>query len=77
MIKDSRRYADAAKYLVEVERVPAFTDDLLGRVSPIISSVTAPSKVVQMCAADREPFTLDGRSGVLFRTIPTSKTPGV
>src|SRR5438552_2579482 len=68
---------DAAKYLVEVERVPAFTGTISsGITGPIIASVTAPSKVVQItCCSTASPFTLDGRSGgYFFRTIPTSKT---
>ena len=68
---------DAAKYLVEVERVPAFTGTISSGVTgPIISSVNAPSKVVQItCCSTASPFTLDGRSqGYFFRTIPTSKT---
>ena len=68
---------DAAKYLVEVERVPAFTGTISSGVTgPIISAVTAPSKVVQItCCSTASPFTLDGRSnGYFFRTIPTSKT---
>jgi branched-chain amino acid transport system substrate-binding protein len=68
---------DAAKYLVEVERVPAFTGTISsGITGPIISSVTAPSRVVQItCCSTASPFTLDGRSqGYFFRTIPTSKT---
>ena len=40
---------DAAKYLVEVERVQAFTGTISSGVTgPIISAVTAPSKVVQI-----------------------------
>src|SRR5258706_12212007 len=56
---------DAAKYLVEVERVPAFTGTISsGITGPIIASVTAPSKVVQItCCSTASPFTLDGRSG--------------
>jgi len=68
---------DAAKYLVEVEHVPAFTGTISsGITGPIISAVTAPSKVVQItCCSTASPFTLDGRSGgYFFRTIPTSKT---
>ena len=70
---------DAAKYLVEVERVSAFTGTISsGITGPIISSVTAPSRVVQItCCSTASPFTLDGRSGgYFFRTIPTSKTQG-
>lgn len=68
---------DAAKYLVEVERVPAFTGTISSGVTgPIISSVSAPSRIVQIsCCSTASPFTLDGRSqGYFFRTIPTSKT---
>src|SRR5918994_6499524 len=70
---------DAAKYLVEVEKVPAFTGTISSGVTgPIIASVTAPSKVVQItCCSTASPFTLDGRSGgYFFRTIPPSKTQG-
>lgn len=68
---------DAAKYLVEVERVQAITGTVSSGVTgPIISSVTAPSKVVQIsCCSTASPFTTDGRSqGYFFRSIPTSKT---
>ncbi len=68
---------DAAKYLVEVERVQAFTGTISSGVSgPIISAVTAPSKVVQVsCCTSASAFTLDGRSnGYFFRTLPTAKT---
>ena len=66
---------DAAKYLVE--RVQAFTGTISsGGTGPIISAVTAPSKVVQIsCCSTASPFTADGRSqGYFFRTLPTSKT---
>src|SRR5258706_4849896 len=68
---------DAAKYLVEVERVPAFTGTISSGVTgPIISSVTAPSKVVQItCCSTASPFTLDGRSGGgLFSSLSIHKT---
>src|SRR4029453_678549 len=68
---------DAAKYLVEVERVPAFTGTISSGVTgPIIASATAPAKGVQITSCSTaSPFTLDGRSGgYFFRTIPTSKT---
>lgn len=68
---------DAAKYLVEIERVQAFTGTISSGVTgPIISAVTAPSKVVQIsCCSTASPFTADGRSqGYFFRTLPTSKT---
>lgn len=66
---------DAAKYLVEVERVTAFTGSISSGVTgPIITAVTAPSKVVQIsCCSSASTFT-DGRSGgYFFRTLPTSK----
>lgn len=68
---------DAAKYLVEVERVPAITGTISSGVTgPIIASVTGPSKIVQIsCCSTASAFTLDGRSGgYFFRTLPTSKT---
>ncbi len=68
---------DAAKYLVEVERVQAFTGTISSGVTgPIISAVTAPSKVVQItCCSTATAFTADGRSnGYFFRTLPTTKT---
>jgi branched-chain amino acid transport system substrate-binding protein len=68
---------DAAKFLVEVERVAAFTGTVSSGVTgPIITSVTAPSKVVQVsCCSTASAFTADGRSGgYFFRTLPTSKT---
>ncbi len=48
---------DAAKYLVEVERVVAMTGTISSGVTgPIISSVTAPSKVVQItCCSTASP----------------------
>jgi len=68
---------DAAKYLVEVERVPAITGTISSGVTgPIIASITGPSKIVQIsCCSTASAFTLDGRSGgYFFRTLPTSKT---
>src|SRR2546429_2157410 len=68
---------DAAKYLVEVERVPAFTGTISSGVTgPIIASVTAPSKVVQItCCSTASPFTLDGRSGGgVFRLLSAAHT---
>ena len=56
---------DAAKFLVEVERVAAFTGTISSGVTgPIITSVTAPSKVVQVtCCSTASSFTADGRGG--------------
>jgi branched-chain amino acid transport system substrate-binding protein len=68
---------DAAKYLVEIERVQAMTGTVSsGVTAPIIASVTAPSRIVQIsCCSTASPLTLDGRSqGYFFRTLPTSKT---
>ena len=67
---------DAAKYLVEIERVQAITGTVSsGVTAPIIASVTAPSKVVQIsCCSTASPLTTDGRQGYFFRTLPTSKT---
>jgi len=68
---------DAAKYLVEVEGVKALTGTISsGITGPIISAVTAPSKIVQIsCCSTATAFTVDGRSqGYFFRTLPTSKT---
>ncbi|MGH6922154.1 MAG: ABC transporter substrate-binding protein [Propylenella sp.] len=71
---------DAAKYLVEVEGVPALTGTVSSGVSlPILTSVTAPSKVVQIsCCSTAATFTTlaqEGKSGgFYFRTLPTVKT---
>ena len=71
---------DAAKYLVEVERVPALTGTVSSGVSlPILTSVAAPSKVVQItCCSTAATFTTlaqEGKTdGFFFRTLPTVKT---
>ena len=68
---------DAAKYLVEVEKVAALAGTISSGVTgPIIATVSGPSKVVQVsCCSTAPNFTLDGRSnGYFFRTLPTSKT---
>jgi branched-chain amino acid transport system substrate-binding protein len=68
---------DAAKYLVEIERVQAITGTVSsGVTAPIIASVTAPSQDrADLLLLDREPAHPDGRSqGYFFRTLPTSKT---
>src|SRR5207245_5581852 len=64
---------DAAKYLVEVERVPACTGTISsGGTGPIISAVTAPSKGGRItCCSTASPCTLDGRTaGNVLRTRP-------
>ena len=71
---------DAAKYLVDVEGVQAMTGTVSSGVSlPILTSVTAPSKVVQItCCSTASTFTTlaqEGKSGgFFFRTLPTVKT---
>ncbi len=71
---------DAAKYLVDVEGVQALTGTVSSGVSlPILTSVTAPSKVVQIsCCSTAATFTTlaqEGKSGgFYFRTLPTVKT---
>jgi ABC-type branched-subunit amino acid transport system substrate-binding protein len=67
---------DAAKYLVEVERVAAFSGTISSGVTgPIISAVTTPSRVLQVtCCSTAVGFT-DGRAqGYFLRTLPTTKT---
>lgn len=71
---------DAAKYLVDVEHVPAITGTVSSGVSlPILTSVTAPAKVVQItCCSTAATFTTLAESGesggFFFRTLPTVKT---
>jgi branched-chain amino acid transport system substrate-binding protein len=71
---------DAAKYLVDVEGVPALTGAISSGVSlPILTSVAVPSKVVQVtCCSTAATFTTlaqEGESeGFFFRTLPTVKT---
>ncbi len=71
---------DAAKFLVEVERVSALTGTVSSGVSlPILTSVTAPSEVVQItCCSTAATFTALAESGesggYFFRTLPTVKT---
>ena len=63
---------DAAKFLVEVERVAAFTGTISSGVTgPIITSVTAPSKVVQVtCCSTASSFTAS--SACIAPTTPVS-----
>ena len=71
---------DAAKYLVEIEGVPAITGTVSSGVSlPILTAVTAPSEVVQIsCCSTAATFTTlaqEGKTGgFYFRTLPTVKT---
>ncbi|NLD69946.1 MAG: ABC transporter substrate-binding protein [Limnobacter sp.] len=74
---------DAAKRLVDVQRVPAIVGALSSGVSAaILTSVTAPGKVVQVSPASTSPtFTQmarDGRTGGFwFRTTPSDALQGV
>lgn len=69
---------DAAKQLVEVNRVQALIGTIGSGVSlPILTSVTAPARVTQVyCCSTSPTFTqmaMEGRTqGYWFRTIPTS-----
>jgi branched-chain amino acid transport system substrate-binding protein len=71
---------DAAKYLVEVERVPAITGTVSSGVTlPILTSITAPSKIPLIsCCSTAATFTTlaqEGKTGgYFFRTLPTVKT---
>jgi ABC-type branched-subunit amino acid transport system substrate-binding protein len=74
---------DAAKQLVEIKRVPAIIGGIISSVSiPILTSVTAPSGVVQISPASSSPtLTTLGREGKsggwFFRTITTDALQGV
>ena len=74
---------DAAKKLVDVQHVPAIVGALSSGVSAaILTSVAAPSKVVQISPASTSPtFTQlgkDGKSGGFwFRTCPSDALQGV
>lgn len=71
---------DAAKYLIEVERVSALTGSVSSGVTlPILSAVAAPSKMpIVSCCSTAATFTTmaqEGRTGgFFFRTLPTLKT---
>lgn len=70
---------DAAKFLVEVERVSAVTAAISSGVTiPILTSVTAPAKIPQIGCCSSAPIltTLaqEGKTGgFFFRTFPTVK----
>jgi branched-chain amino acid transport system substrate-binding protein len=74
---------DAAKQLVEIKRVPAIVGGIISSVSiPILTSVTAPSGVVQISPASSSPTLTnlgrEGKSGGwFFRTITTDALQGV
>jgi branched-chain amino acid transport system substrate-binding protein len=71
---------DAAKYLVDVQGVPALIGAISSGVSlPILTSVAAPGKVTMVtCCSTAPTFTTlaaEGKTGgYFFRTIPTTKT---
>ncbi|MBS0318217.1 MAG: ABC transporter substrate-binding protein, partial [Proteobacteria bacterium] len=74
---------DAAKKLVDVQQVPAIVGALSSGVSAaILTSVTAPSKVVQISPASTSPTFTDlaeqGKTGgYWFRTCPSDALQGV
>lgn len=74
---------DAARNLVDVQGVPALLGAISSGVSlPILTSVTAPSEVVQVsCCSSSPSFTELAESGesggFFFRTLPTSRAQGV
>jgi branched-chain amino acid transport system substrate-binding protein len=74
---------DAATQLVQVKKVPALIGGIISSVSiPILTSVTAPAKVVQVSPASSSPtLTALGRegktNGVFFRTITSDALQGV
>jgi branched-chain amino acid transport system substrate-binding protein len=74
---------DAAKQLVEIAHVPVIIGGIISSVSlPILTSVTAPAKVVQVSPASTSPTLTElGRegktNGIFFRTITSDALQGV
>lgn len=74
---------DAATQLVQVKKVPAIIGGIISSVSiPILTSVTATAKVVQVSPASSSPtLTQLGRqgktNGIFFRTITSDALQGV
>ena len=74
---------DVAKQLVEIKRVPVIIGGIISSVSiPILTSVTAPSGIVQISPASSSPTLTnlgrEGKSGGwFFRTITTDALQGV
>ncbi|MBK3745980.1 ABC transporter substrate-binding protein [Paraburkholderia aspalathi] len=74
---------DAAKTLVEIEKVPVILGAIQSGISlPILTSVTVPSKVTQIsCCASAPIFTElakeGGTDGYWFRTLPTDRPQAV
>ena len=86
-VRDSQTQAnvavDAANQLVQVEKVPAIIGGIISPMSiPILTSVTAPAKVLQVSPASSSPTLTqlgrDGKTnGVFFRTITSDALQGV
>ena len=74
---------DAATQLVQIKHVPVIIGGIISSVSiPILTSVTAPAKVVQVSPASSSPtLTALGRdgktNGIFFRTITSDALQGV
>ncbi len=74
---------DAARQLVDIGHVPAIIGGIISSVSiPILTSVTAPAKVVQISPASSSPTLTElGRqgktNGIFFRTITSDALQGV
>ncbi|TWB58457.1 branched-chain amino acid transport system substrate-binding protein [Rhizobium sp. ERR 922] len=74
---------DAATQLVQVKKVPAIIGGIISSVTiPILTSVTAPAKVVQVSPAASSPtLTALGRdgktNGIFFRTITSDSLQGI
>ena len=74
---------DAATQLVQVKKVPVIIGGIISSVSiPILTSVTAPAKVVQISPASSSPTLTklgrDGKTnGIFFRTITSDALQGV
>lgn len=74
---------DAATQLVQVKKVPLVIGGIISSVSiPILTSVTAPAKIVQISPASSSPtltaLARDGKTnGVFFRTITSDALQGV
>ncbi len=74
---------DAASQLVQIKHVPVIIGGIISSVSiPILTSVTAPAKVVQVSPASSSPtLTALGRdgktNGIFFRTITSDALQGV
>lgn len=74
---------DAATQLVQVKKVPVIIGGIISSVSiPILTSVTAPAKIVQVSPASSSPTLTqlgrDGKTnGIFFRTITSDALQGV